>query len=580
MKKESSSFKVQELRALAAQKIAAFAGSKNVVTAEPEKDELASGESVFLFRGHDAADPNGKSYELVMNSSGDEMKMEEAEKAAGRKLFLTSVTEVNPALLFPFPVATGNITISPAENHLTLNECNRLEEVITVTIPKDSKRKLDIYFLADTTGSMSSIIAAVKAGVPNIINGIPAGNDIYYGVGNYKDFDSSDPYAFQHQLNPTNPITNLAAIQGAINTWSASGGDDTPEAQLYALDQLAQPPGGSIGWRTNSKRIIVWFGDEPGHDPSGGATLASDIAKLKTEDISVIAISVGANALNSTGQATAIISAAGGSFQSGINATTIVNTIISMINGLISVINKVTLVASGGTAPFVTSISPSAGYGPLKGDTDHILKFDVTFTGVKPCDDKDQVYNGALDVVADGIVVAQKKVEIKVPACCKKRRYSYSVKYVIGHQELEECDSKMPVNAGNYTTEINIHNYQQKEAVIEKYMVPVIFNGEALGREPKYVSVVAKDKIALPPRTATMDDTYRLAELLYHNDPPCKISLSIGFLHIISNIKLAVTAVYTAGNLKGRRVSSIEVEEVTEKEIPLEDFLVGSESSH
>jgi hypothetical protein len=495
MKKETSDFKVQELKALAAQKIAALAASKNVVIGEPEKDELKSGESVFLFRGRDAGDPNGESFEVVMNSSGADINKEEAEKTEGRKLFLAPITEVNPELLFPFPPATGDITISPAENHLTLNECDHIDEVITVTVPKDSKRKLDIYFLADTTGSMGNIIAAVQAGVPNIISGIPPGNDIFYGVGNYKDFDPFDSYAFQHQLSPTDPISNLAAIQAAVNAWSASGGFDDPEAQLYALDQLAQPPGGSIGWRTNSKRIIVWFGDQPGHDPSGGATLASDITKLQAENISVIAISVGDNLLDSTGQATAITSATGGVFQSGINATTIVNSIISMINSLVSVINNLSLVASGSTAPFVTSISPATGYGPLKGDTDHVLTFNVTFTGVKPCDDKDKFYNGSLDVIADGIVVAQKKVEVRVPACCKKRRYSYSVKYVIGRQARNECNTKLPVLTGNYTTEINIHNYQQKEAIIEKHIVPVILNGEAIGREPNPSPIVKDDKI-------------------------------------------------------------------------------------
>lgn len=242
-----------------------------------------------------------------------------------------------------------------------------------------------------------------------------------------------------------------------------------------------------------------------------------------------------------------------------------------MINALVGVINNISLVPSGGTAPFVTHIDPSAGYGPLKDNTDHVLTFNVSFTGVKPCDDVDRVYNGTLDVVADGVIVAQKKVEIRVPACCKKRRYSYSVKYVIGMQERIECNSKLPVNAGNYTTEINIHNYQQKEAVIEKHIVPLIQQNEAVGREPRYSKVTANDTIVLPPHTATMDDTYRLSELLYKNDPPCKIPLHIGFLHIISSIELSVTAVYTASDCKKQSVTSIEIEEITGKQIPLEE---------
>ncbi|HEX7905586.1 MAG TPA: vWA domain-containing protein [Chitinophagaceae bacterium] len=570
MKKESASFNMQELKALAVRKISEKAGSKYVAAAEPEKDELSNGETVFLFRGYDTGDANGKSYEIVLDSKGAELSMDELSKTEKRSLFLPAITEINKELLLPFAVASEHITISPTKNELTLKECDRFDEEIIVTIPKDSKRKIDIYFLADTTGSMTSILNAVKAGANNILNAvIGTGNDVAFGVGNYRDFTDPPPHPFQHQLNPT---TNGAAVAAAINTWTAAGGGDLPEAQLFALKNLAQPPGGAIGWRPDSKRIIVWFGDAPGHDPSGGATLASVIAGLTAEKISVIAISVSPNQLNATGQATAITAATGGSFQSGINAANIVNTIITMINNLVSVINNVSLVAAGATAPFVTSITPAGGYGPLKGDTAHVLKFKVTFTGVKPCDDKDQIYHGTLNVVADGTVVAQKKVEIKVPACCKKRRYSYSVKYVIGIQEREECNIKLPVNTGNYTTEINIHNYQNKEAVIEKHIVPVIHKGESIGREPRYARIVANDKIVLPPHTATMDDTYRLAELLYNHNPQCRIPLNIGFLHIISNIKLSVTAVYTAANLKEGGIPSIAVEEITEREIPLEDF--------
>ncbi|MEP6846397.1 MAG: VWA domain-containing protein [Panacibacter sp.] len=573
MKRETMNFGVQNLKVLATKKIAAKAESNYVITTTPEADTLSNGGAVYLFRGYDAVNANERNFEMVLSAAGEELNRDELEKAEGRKLFRVAATDISDDLLLPFPRATENITISPTENKLTLEECEKFEEDIIVRIPKDSKRKVDIYFLADTTGSMTAILNAVKAGANNILNAVNGtGNDLAYGVGNYRDFTDPAPYPFQHQLNPT---ANVAAVTAAINTWTAAGGGDWPEAQLFAMDQLAQAPGGSIGWRNDSKRIIVWFGDAEGHDPSGGATLASVIAKLQAENISVIAISVGADTLDSTGQATAISTATSGSFQSGINAATIVNTIITMINSLVSVINNVSLVASGGTASFVSFISPAAGYGPIKGDTDHVLTFHVTFTGIKPCEDKDTFYYGTLDVVADGVIVAQKKVEIRVPACCRKRRYSYSVKYVIGCKQNEECNTKMPVNAGNYTTEINLHNYQQKDAIIQKYIVPVILNGDPVGREPRFAGTIANDGIILPPHTATMDDTYRLAELIYKNDPPCNIPLNIGFLHIISNIELAVTAVYTAAGNKGRKVSSIDVEEISAKEIPLADYTTG-----
>ena len=104
--------------------------------------------------------------------------------------------------------------------------------------------KADVYFLADTTGSMGSYLDAVKTGANNILTALNGlGLDFAYGVGNYKDFPS-DPYAFQHQLNPT---ATAADVTTALNAWSASGGDDLPEGQFFALDRLAEPPGGAIG---------------------------------------------------------------------------------------------------------------------------------------------------------------------------------------------------------------------------------------------------------------------------------------------------------------------------------------------
>ncbi len=84
--------------------------------------------------------------------------------------------------------------------------------------------------------------------------------DVAYGVGEYKDV--GDPFVYR--LNQD--ITSVTAdVQTGINAWEASGGGDTPEGQIYALYQLAN----TTSWRPGSTRILIWFGDAPGHDPSG-----------------------------------------------------------------------------------------------------------------------------------------------------------------------------------------------------------------------------------------------------------------------------------------------------------------------
>jgi len=153
--------------------------------------------------------------------------------------------------------------------------------------------KPDIYFLADTTGSMGPVILAVKANVGAIMTAISTTDpSAQFGVGNYKDFPW-DSYAFQNQLNIT---ADTAAVQTAINTWSAGGGADGSEGQFYALTQIANP---GVGWRSGSSKIVVWFGDAPAHDPVPIAatgltydiTEATVTAALQAAGIRVIAIS-------------------------------------------------------------------------------------------------------------------------------------------------------------------------------------------------------------------------------------------------------------------------------------------------
>jgi hypothetical protein len=98
-----------------------------------------------------------------------------------------------------------------------------------------------------------------------------------------------------------------------------------PEAQLWALHQLAT--NANVGWRTGSSRIVVWFGDAPGHDPSNGVTQAQAIADLKAAGIRVIAINLvntgEQSSLDHTGQATAITTATGGVLETTSDPSTI-----------------------------------------------------------------------------------------------------------------------------------------------------------------------------------------------------------------------------------------------------------------
>ena len=251
----------------------------------------------------------------------------------------------------------GSITPAEVVEDLAPGESMTVKK--TVTTP-EIPPKPDVYFLADTTASMGSVIATVKDSADAILDEISLQQpDAQFGVGNYKDFPY-DSYAYQNQLSMTPDAT---AASTAINAWSAEGGYDGPEGQFYALTQIATDPG--IGWRTDSTRIVVWFGDAPAHDPIPIAatglgydiTEATVIEALTAAGIQVIAISTSTGYLDSLddnpllyggdytstygiveggtpGQATRITDATGGVHLTGVNPDEIAEAILDGLSNL------------------------------------------------------------------------------------------------------------------------------------------------------------------------------------------------------------------------------------------------------
>jgi hypothetical protein len=558
-------------------------GIKDLVLANTRRGKIEGREGdIFEVTGAARSDPNRSRAAILVDSGGREI-----ERPLRGLTFEESAFPVRPVKPGEAgaPGPARPITIAPTENKWTLNPGQTVHETILVEVPKDSGvSRADVYFLADTTASMGTILSAVQSGAGAMLSALTgAVSDIAFGVGNYKDFPD-DPYAFKHQLAPT---PGVAAATTEINNWTASGGSDGPEGQLYALDRLAEAPGGPIGWRSGAKRIIVWFGDAPGHDPVCQAisslgypiTEGSVKAKLASEGITVLAIStttsypqgldadpvpdsvsygVCGSPGGTAGQATRIVGATpGGQHVTGINPGSMVSTILSLVTAAVGTIGNIKLVPSGATAPFI-SIAPAAGYGPLTLDHDQTLKFEATFKG-PPCKDTEQHFAGTIDVVADGKVVAQKRVDITVPPCERKEVFVYSVKVVCGRQAGGDCCCVAGTRPGVYATEVNIHNFAGTAAKIVKTVVPLINAGAVVGREPAVGRPRAREAIELPPHTATMDDCCRIAELLLGGTPSGEMALTIAILEIVSPVELAVSAVYTASPLNGDGVS-IDVE--------------------
>ncbi|MBW4718034.1 RICIN domain-containing protein [Saccharothrix obliqua] len=327
-------------------------------------------------------------------------------------------------------------------------------ETVRVELPGSGVvPRIDVYFLTDTTSSMSGVINAVRTRVEEILNKLVTaangvGANVHFGVGNYRDLDYPAAERFQHQV-ALSPSSHAAA--DGIRAWAVTpGGATIAEGQFYALDQLAQPPGGSIGWRTDAKRIVVWIGDAPGHDPICQAVsgLAHDVTeqsvtlKLQGQGIFVLPISTptgstgpGLNANpvplsnggpykdrcatgGAAGQGSRIAAATGGTYRDGITPDTVVQTIIDLGTAGITTLGNVNLVPDPAIAPFVR-VEPAGGYGPFTGAHPSTLDFQLEFPGATGTPaapvTREISVEGEIAAVVDGVRTGSTRVKIVVP---------------------------------------------------------------------------------------------------------------------------------------------------------------------
>jgi hypothetical protein len=166
-------------------------------------------------------------------------------------------------------------------------------------------------------------------------------------------------------------------------------------------------------------------------------------------------------------------------------------------------------------------------------------------------------------VDAPGVGITQPERPTVVVRPSDGRRFVYSVKFLCGEQE-DGCRGCGAMRPGKYATEINIHNFHERDVRIGKRVLPLILSGVVRGREPNFTGAGAVDKIVLPAHSATMDDCCRILELLLGAKPAAEGPLTGGFLEIVSPVELSVTAVYTVTDpLNGS--TSMDIENVQPK---------------
>jgi hypothetical protein len=123
----------------------------------------------------------------------------------------------------------------------------------------DNINHLDLAFVVDTTGSMSSLIAAAQSQMIAMIAELAraASVDMRLGVVEYRDHPPQDQL-----IARVHPLTSdLRQAQASIRGLSAEGGGDAPEAVLDGVLKACR----KLVWRPHARRIAVLVGDAPPH---------------------------------------------------------------------------------------------------------------------------------------------------------------------------------------------------------------------------------------------------------------------------------------------------------------------------
>ena len=159
----------------------------------------------------------------------------------------------------------------------------------------------DVFFLVDTTSSMTMAIGNVRSSLSTVI--VPAISaaiaDVVMGVGDYRDFPVGDYGAttdWPFELRQT-MTADIPAVQSALDALRAGGGADEAESMLEGLYGAVTGgdcgPDGGFGmacFRTESHPIIVVVTDAPAHNgPTGEYDYdASVTARTWTETIAAL----------------------------------------------------------------------------------------------------------------------------------------------------------------------------------------------------------------------------------------------------------------------------------------------------
>ena len=322
-------------------------------------------------------------------------------------------------------------SLAPASATFTLRAGDPIlgvaTETKTVVVPAVLPRA-DIEIAIDTTQSMSPSIAQAKADATNIVNGITAlgaGVDAQFAVVQFRDFGDSPEYAVVQSMT-----SSAASVQTAINSLTAGGGGDFPEAYNLVFHNSYTPAlDGAIGWRSGTRKFVIVIGDAQPHGDLASQGLAG-CANETADPHSLVTTNelAGMNAnqrtlfmiLQTSSASTTLAcyqSLAAGAFAGGqgvAGGTNLAAQLISLIQAAFANVSNVHLeVASAAPAPASASwisFTPTS-VGPVPAPSTQTFTLKATVPAGTPAG----TYIFDIVALADGVDIGHQALTIIVP---------------------------------------------------------------------------------------------------------------------------------------------------------------------
>lgn len=277
----------------------------------------------------------------------------------------------------------ANITPNTINVDLVVDQTVNIERTLTLDSTGPAANLVDVIFLADNTGSMGGVINTVRSNAHQILDAISGGDprfagiDVQFGVASYngdpREFGGTPQARALNAYRLHQAITqSRTAVNTALSKWVASGGGDAPEANFFALHQVATSGGvtdgkGSsdsglstgynTGWRPGAARVVVWFGDITSHTTT--VDIDEAIAALKNNKVIVAAINSGSanSGIDGQRQASTIVAATGGSLTNNVQGTqTTINAILNAVQNATAKVD-LTLATRGDTSGVTVQFS-------------------------------------------------------------------------------------------------------------------------------------------------------------------------------------------------------------------------------